>query len=284
MSESLKLSISTPFRSFGTKGRFPDSVFGAGNAAKATYVDALVAEIEGAALDAQDMLVDEVEFVNGPASSLTTEQLERIMRAVRRNYRLAEGALIHATEVPGGLSVDYAGFCKNNHVEYLEIELLSADAMALRAEKLPPANDACVACYQVAYFTGAPKLGILLDAGLDKGERAFRASISQALGRSPLFVRVVGVMGEDADARLKILQEMCSKHGMHQVDAGTLSATGTVVFGADGFAGMPGTHANQIGCGLGAVSAFDGVRFKTTGDLAIYAAKSADFASIAHQL
>lgn len=284
MSEKLKLSLSTPFRSFGSARRFPDSAFGAGETAKEAYTAALVAEIASAAAGTDGMVVGEVEFCCGPASGLSSEQLGRVMRAVRAGFHLADDAVIHGTEVPGGLSVDHAGFCKNNRVSYLEIEQLSADPMALRAEKLPPANDACVMCFQVAYFTGAPRLGILLDAGLDAGERAWRASVSQALGRSPLFVRATGLVGEEADARIAILEGACAKHGMARVGAGALEASGTVVFAQPGFPGLPGPHASQIGCGLNAVSRFDGLAFKTTDDLALYTRHSTDFATIARQI
>ncbi len=284
MSESLKLSISTPFRSFGCATRFPDSVFGAGEAAKASYTDALVAEIESAAAGMDEMRVDEVELCCGPSSCLSSEQLARVMRMVRANFHLADDVLIHGIEAPGGLSVDHAGFCKNNHVSYLEIEQLSADPMALKALSLPNANDACVMCFQVAYFTGAPRLGILLDASLDKDMRRWHASINQALGRSPLFVRACGLAGDEAQERAAALEAACARHGMSRVDAGALSAPDTLVFGQAGFAGLPGPHANQLGCGLNAVSRFDGVTFKNTGDLNAYIAHSTDFAAIARRV
>ena len=284
MSESLKLAISTPFRSFGCASRFPDSLFGAGEATKAAYTDALVAEISRAAAGMDEMLVDEVELCCGPASCLSSGQLARVMRTVRTNFNLAEDVLVHGIEVPGGLSVDHAGFCKNNHVSYLEIEQLSADPLALKALGLPSANDACVMCFQVAYFTGAPCLGILLDASLDKDMRRWHASINQALGRSPLFVRACGLAGADAQERVEALEAACARHGMSRVGAGALDAPGTLVFGQEGFAGLPGPHENQLGFGLNAVSHFDGVSFKNTGDLSTYTAHSTDFTAIARQI
>ena len=284
-SERLKLFISTPFRSFGTARLFPDSLFGVGDALKASYVESLVAEISAAAYGTEDMVVDEVEFGCGPASSLASEQLGRVMRTVRDNFRLAKDVRIHGMEVPGGLTVDYAGFCKNSHLEYLELELLSADVLALRAEGLPPAGEAAVACFQVTYFTGAPQLGILLDSCLDRDERAFRKSIAEALGRDPLFVRVMGLdKSADMNGRITALRTLCEKHGLAEVDAGALAGPGMLVYARKGFRGLPETHANQIGCGVNAMSIFDGIRYKTTGDLSQYLAHSVDFPIIARQV
>lgn len=283
--EPLKLFISTPFRSFGTSRLFPDSLFGVGDALKAAYVEALVAEIASAAYGTEDMVVDEVEFGCGPASSLASEQLARVMRAVRDNFRIAGDVRIHGIETPGGLTVDHAGFCKNNHMEYLELEFLSADALALHAEGLPPASDASVACFQVTYFTGGPQLGVLLDARLERDERAFRKSVAEALGRDPLFVRAIG-LNESADTGgcIAALRTMCKRHGLVEVCAGALAAPGTLVFARKGFCGLPAAHVNQIGCGVNAISVFDGVRFKTTGDLSQYLAHSTDFPAIARQV
>lgn len=283
--ERLKLFISTPFRSFGTRRLFPDSLFGVGDELKDAYVDALVAEIGAAAYGTDGMLVDEIEFGYGPASSLSSEQLGRVMRAVRGSFRVAGDARIHGADVPGGVTVDHAGFCKNNRVEYLELELLSSDALALHAEGLPPANEAVLACFQVTYFTGGPQLGILLDARLDCDLRAFRRSVTEALGRSPLFVRTVGLdESADADGYRAGLRELCAGHGLVEVGAGALASLGTAVFAQKGFRGLPAAHACQIGCGLNAVSVFDGVHFKSTDDLACYLAHSADFSAIAHRV
>lgn len=283
--ERLKLFISTPFRSFGTTRLFPDSLFGVGDALKAAYVEALIVEIASAAYGMEGMVVDEVEFGCGPASSLTSEQLARVMRAVRDNFRVAGDVRIHGIEIPGGLTVDYAGFCKNNHVEYLELEFLSADALALRAEGLPPASDASVTCFQVTYFTGASQLGILLDARLGRDERAFRKSVAEALGRDPLFVRAIG-LNESADTGgcIAALRTLCEKHGLVEVGAGALAGPGVRVYARKGFRGLPETHANQVGCGVNAMSIFDGICYKTTGDLSQYLAHSVDFPIIARQV
>ena len=277
--ERLKLFISTPFRSFGSARLFPDALFGVGDTLKTAYVDALVAEITSAAQGMEDMLVDEVEFGCGPASSLTSEQLELLMRTVRKNFQLASDVCVHACEVPGGLTVDYASFCKNNKMNYLEIEMLSANPLALHAERLPPSVEATVACFQVAYFTGAPRLGILLDAQLDHDDKAFRRSVREALGRRPFFVRAVGV----SDKYATILRALCEEHGLAEKPPDHEEAD-VFTFGQPGFTGPTARRRNQIGCGVNSLSTFDGIHFKTTGDIRRYLANSTDFAAIARQL
>lgn len=71
---------------------------------------------------------------------------------------------------------------------------------------------------------------------------------------------------------------------MARVSAGALDAPGTLVFGQPGFAGLPAPHDKQIGCGLNALNRFDGLVFKTTGDLNSYVRSSTDFAAITRQI
>ena len=270
---NVKVSVSTPFRSLGKPSRFPLSAFGVGDAAKERYVRALVAEIEAFDDgDAAGMAVDEVEFAHGPASGLSTAQLMRVVRALHKKFALVDGARIHASEVPGGLTADFAGFCKSVGMEYVEVEMLTVDVPALRAAGLPPSRDDTVACFQVVYFTGKPDLGILLDAGMEPSCQAFRKSVMEALGRSPLFVRAVGMSGEQADS----LAELCGRRGMVPVGEG--------VFGRPGFAGVPLRHENQVGFGLNALTQLDGIRFQNTSDLALYCAHSTEFPLIARQV
>lgn len=139
---------------------FPGVMFGAGDAAKEAYVEALVAEIETAAEGMDGLVVDEVEFWGGPAGSLMGAQLARIMRVVKKHYRLAPDVRIHLHEAPGGVTVDYAGFCKSAHVEWIELEVLCTDVAALKALGLPPSLGLTVGCFQVAHFAGAPAMGI----------------------------------------------------------------------------------------------------------------------------
>lgn len=267
--ERLRLFVSTPFRARGSVVAFPGAVFGAGDAAKAAYVDALVAEIAAASEGMGDLLVDEVAFGGGPPSSLSGSQLGRIMRAVRQHYRLAPDVRIHLQDVPGGVTADYAGFCKNGQVEWVELEVLSTDVGALKSIGLPPSLEMTVNCFQVAYFAGAPTLGILLDASLGPSLRAFRRSVIESLARSPLYVRAVGL----DDERRAALAELCKARGL-------VGLAGDV-WARPGFAGLPDAAPNQLGFGLGAESRFDGVRFKTTSDLGLYCEKSTDFGAIA---
>lgn len=268
----LKLFVSTPFRARGTLAAFPGAVFGADDATKEAYVEALVAEVEAAAEGMDELFVDEVEFGGGPASALSGTQLARVMRAIRKHYRLASDARVHLHEVPGGVTVDYAAFCKNAHVEWVELEALSTDVAALKALGLPPSLDATVSCFQVAYFAGAPAMGILLDASVDPDLRAFRRSVIETLARSPLYVRAVGL----DDERRAALAELCGARGLRCLPGD--------VWAREGFAGLPGEAPNQLGFGLGAESRFDGIRFKTTDDLALYCAHSRDFGAIARQV
>lgn len=270
--QRLKLFVSTPFRARGTSAAFPGAVFGAGDVAKEAYVEALVTEIETAAEGMDGLVVDEVEFGGGPAGSLTGAQLARIMRAVKKHYRLAPDVRIHLHEVPGGVTVDYAAFCKNAHVEWVELEVLSTNVGALKALGLPPALDLTVSCFQVAYFTGAPAMGILLDASVEPDLRAFRRSVIEALARSPLYVRAVHL----DDERRASLEELCAARGLRCLPGDA--------WASEGFAGLPEEAPNQLGFGLGAESRFDGIRFKTTDDLALYCAHSRDFEAIARQV
>lgn len=270
--QRLKLFVSTPFRARGISAAFPGAVFGAGDAVKEAYVEALIAEIEAAAEGMDELIVDEVEFGGGPAGSLAGAQLARVMRAVRKSYRLAPDVRIHLHEVPGGVTVDYAGFCKNEHVEWVELEVLSTDVAALKGLGLPPSLDLTVSCFQVAYFTGAPTMGILLDASVGPDLRAFRRSVIETLARSPLYVRAVRL----DDERRASLKELCEARGLRRLPGD--------VWAREGFAGLPGDVPNQLGFGLGAESRFDGIRFKTTDDLALYCAHGRDFGAIAQQV
>lgn len=270
--QRLKLFVSTPFRARGASAVFPGAVFGAGDAVKEAYVEALVTEIETAAEGMDGLVVDEVEFGGGPASSLTGAQLARVMRTIRKRYNLASDVRIHLHEVPGGVTVDYAGFCKNAHVEWVELEVLSTSVTALKAFGLPPSLDLTVGCFQVAYFAGAPAMGILLDASVDPDLRTFRRSVIESLARSPLYVRAVRL----DDERRASLEELCAARGLRRLPGD--------LWAREGFAGLPGDVPNQLGFGLGAESRFDGIRFKTTDDLALYCARSRDFEAIARQV
>lgn len=272
LDQRLKLFVATPFRARGASEAFPDAVFGVGDAAKEAYAKALVAEIESAAEGMDELTVAEIEFGGGPASSLAGSQLARIMRAIKKHYRLAPDARIHLQEAPGGVTVDYAGFCKNAGVEWVELEVLSTDVTALRGLGLPPSLDATVSCFQVAYFAGAPAMGIMLDASVDPDLRAFRRSVIEVLARDPLYVRAVRL----DDARRASLGELCAARGLRGFSGD--------VWAREGFAGLPGEVSNQLGFGLGAESAFDGIRFKTTSDLALYCAHSCDFGAIARRV
>ena len=267
--QRLKLFISTPFRSWGGPKAFPNAVFGAGDATKAAYVRALVDEIESASQGMDGMVVDEVEFGGGPASSLTSGQLSQVMRAVRKCYRLAPNVVVRLRDVPGGVTVDFAGFCKNAGADWVELEVLSTDVSSLKSMGLPPSLSSTVNCFQVVYFAGAPALGILLDGSYDSNPQAFRRSVIEALARSPLFVRAVHL----DDGQRASLGELCEARG--------LQSFGDDLWGRPEFTGFPPAAANQLGFGLGAESVFDGIRFKTTSDLGLYCAQSADFGAIA---
>lgn len=270
--EKAKLLVSTPFRSSGGPALFPDSAFGVDDAGKAAYARALVREVESAAEGLEGLVFDEVELGCGPASSMPTELLMDIVRAVRKRLPLAPGARWHASTVPGGLTVDFAGFCKNVGVEYVELEMLTTDDASLATMGLPPSLEPSVECFQVTYFTGAPQIGILVDAGSCPPGRPWRRTLIGALGRSPLYVRAVRMDGEAAASA----DELCRKSG--------LVPAGEGVWARPGFPGLPAAHASQLGVGLNAVTAFDGVRFKTTGDLGLYLAHSDDFSLIARQV
>ncbi len=361
--QRLKLFISTPFRSWGGPKAFPNAVFGAGDATKAAYVRALVDEIESASQGMDGMVVDEVEFGGGPASSLTSGQLSQVMRAVRKCYRLAPNVVVRLRDVPGGVTVDFAGFCKNAgadwvelevlstdvsslksmglppslsstvncfqvvyfagapalgilFADWVELEVLSTDVSSLKSMGLPPSLSSTVNCFQVVYFAGAPALGILLDGSYDSNPQAFRRSVIEALARSPLFVRAVHL----DDGQRASLGELCEARGLQSFgddlwgrpeftgfpparsplfvravhlddgqraslgelcEARGLQSFGDDLWGRPEFTGFPPAAANQLGFGLGAESVFDGIRFKTTSDLGLYCAQSADFGAIA---
>lgn len=270
--EKAKLLVSTPFRSSGSRALFPDSAFGVDDAGKAAYARALVKEIGAAAKGLDGLAFDEVELGCGPASSMPTELLMDIVRAVRKSLPLVPGARWHAAVAPGGLTADFAGFCKNVEMEYVELEMLTTDEAALRKLGLPPSLEASVECFQVTYFTGAPQIGILVDAAACPPGRPWRRTLIDALGRSPLYVRAVN-MGEEAASAAS---ELCAGAG--------LAPCGEGVWARPGFPGLPAPHASQMGVGLSALTTFDGVSFKNTSDLGLYLAHSDDFSLVARQV
>ena len=268
----LKLFVSTPFRSFGTPRLFPDAVFGAGEKTKGRYVDALLAEIESAAADMDGFVVNEVEFGFGPASGIETSRLMEVVRSLRAHFTFSSDACIHALEIPGCLTVDFAGFCKNIGMAYLEIETLTTDVRALRASGLPYQPQDTVEAFQVTYFTGLPHLGILLDATFGGDEAPLRRTATDVVGRSPAFVRVTRADKNQLD----LLGNIFVKHGLLDRGGG--------VFTREGFAGLSPSPSDQLGLGLGAVTRLDGLAFKTTHDLSLYLEHSAEFETVSRQI
>jgi hypothetical protein len=268
-----KIFVSTPFRSYGNREYFADSLFGVNETVKKKYVDAMLLEIREAAVGMEEMEIDEIEFGNGPISSITVPDLMRIMREIRKNYRISENVLIHGMEIPGGVTVDFLGFFRSMHFSYLELEMLTVDYDALRRLSLPPVDGYMHVTRHVITCSGNPTFGIILDGAVEPNAEAFRKSVIEACCFQPDFIRTRSSIGADFK---KEIDEISTKHGYQCRTAG--------FYQKENFGRVGEPHVNQLGFGVNAINEFDGVRYKTTSNLMYYIAHSQNFELVAKPL
>lgn len=271
MEKALQLDVSVPFDA----SRLPDTVSGiwlyrhSDRELVMRYVQTLIHEMEESAEDWSDVRIDAVRLVGGTVHALNNRQLDMLMEAVRRLFRLTADCEIVGTVSPGFFNTLPTEAMKAHGVSAL-MDVPSFDREECQRRGMP--------------YRGALSFGDVTDAGIsvfgvrtlcglaDRTAAAWAAVADAIVRRKPNVVELADA-GETEDTVQRAA-----------FDA-RLAALGYGAYEKNGYALVPPVsrmhpQGESLGVGLGALCRFDGYETRNTQDIRLYLDADGDFAKI----
>jgi oxygen-independent coproporphyrinogen-3 oxidase len=132
----------------------PEGARGAGPAGRASFVEALVGEIEAAAARHGPLAADTVHFGGGTPSLLDPEAIGRVLAALRRGFRLAPDAEIALEANPEDLTPARCGALAGAGISRLAVGVQALDDEILRRLRRPHDRQGAIAALRAARPAG----------------------------------------------------------------------------------------------------------------------------------
>lgn len=265
--ESIKLSLSLPFRLDGTPQQFPGEVFHFNPAVKKAYLEALSTELAAAAADFADSQLTWLELSAGFVF-LEFDQLMELVRRVKAEFHTTPELTVTASCEPGRISTGVLNFCKNVQMQDLQVLYRCSDPVWAQQRRLMPAKVEMEHSRSVFEHSMFRHYSLLLDAD-GQTVQSWKQTLRDAAASLPQRILL-----QNADAgQLAEAAEV-----LPQFDYSALSE-GLYLY--KDAAPLPAEPVTVLGCGLGAVSAMDGLRCRNTTDLELYLRHSGEIEKIA---
>lgn len=250
------------------------------------YVDALCKDLERWSPACSLHEVDTVYVGGGTPTLLSSEQLERIMNTVARNYHLADHAEITAECNPATADTELLRSMRRAGWNRLSIGLQSAQAQELKALGRIHSFDDFQRTWEQARAVGFSNLSADVMFGIPRQtEESFADTLEKALACQPEHLSIYSLIVEEGtpfgrrgEERLELPGEDTVRN-MYLNMVKKLNAAGVNQYEISNFAksGYESKHNlkywntdEYLGFGLGAYSDFGGERFGNGRDLAAY--------------
>lgn len=253
------------------------------SALNARYADALIGELEANADEFADVEVQAVRLGGGQASHLGGDNVWRVMRAVRRLFRLAPGAPVSMRCSQGDVSGASMPLFRRSGIGRLDLEMLTLDQASFHRVNPDDSLELYpILCNTFLHSYANDSLGLVLLAGspLARDIEA-RRSFLEARNYHAAHVIVERYEGEGADPARTQAQAACAREileaaGLHEYLPLRFARPGC----EDRFFQAREAGSDVLGFGLGARTRFDGALSTNTSDMETYLEHSRDFTQI----
>ena len=263
--EAIRLFVSLPFQKDGTAQDCPDCIRSFKAPELNRYLTALQREIPSAAEGLEDCLVTELQFGVGSFCHIPADDLEALYQLIRDSFPVSRTVSVRLLAT--GRGFDFYRLTAAKHLNEAVIEFLTPtlDEEELIRLGFGPAEQTLAAlgvCFQAGYH----RFSCTVSPLHNPTEPILRDTLSRLLTKRPgAFFFDAPLSGEQA----ALVRELLS--GTYEErDGGWL---------LPGFQ-LPHGQMDQIGCGLGAITAVEGARVKASTDLDYYCEHSEDFEAL----
>ena len=251
--EAIRLFVSLPFQKDGTAQDCPDCIRSFKAPELNRYLTALQREIPSAAEGLEDCLVTELQFGVGSFCHIPADDLEALYQLIRDSFPVSRTVSVRLLATVRGF--DFYRLTAAKHLNEAVIEFLTPTTLA-----------ALEVCFQAGYH----RFSCTVSPLHNPTEPILRDTLSRLLTKRPgAFFFDAPLSGEQA----ALVRELLS--GTYEErDGGWL------------LPGFPLSHEqmDQIGCGLGAITAVEGARVKASTDLDYYCEHAEDFEALVQQV
>ena len=260
--DDIRMFVSLPFMRDGTDRDYPDRIRDFKAPELRRYLHALEEEIASAAEGLEDCRIRTLEFGVGSFCHIPADDLEALYQQIRRFFTVAPDLAVTLQATPRGF--DFYRLTAAKHLGQATIRFLipGMDPAQLREcgfcgpEEILAALDVC---FQNAYH----RFQCLLSPRANPTREMLRSTLEQLLPKGPdAFLFDAPLTDEQRHLVRDTLGEDFREHGEAWYRGGRLPAE---------------EPEDQLGCGLGAVTCFDGIRVRSTTDLDFYCTHATEF-------
>ena len=263
--EDIRLFVSLPFQKDGTERDFPDRIRDFKAPELRRYLRALEEEIVSAAEGLEDCRVRSLEFGTGSFCHIPADDLEELYALIRRHFSLASDLSVTLGATPRGFDFYRLTAARHLNQAMIRFRFPGLDPEQLR-ERGFCGPEEILAALEVCFQNGYHRFQCALSPQANPEPERLRDCLAQLLPKGPEAILF--------DAPLTAEQRECVQALLEPVfQAGPEGWYRGGRFPA-------GEPADQIGCGLGAVTCFDGIRVRASTDFAYYCEHAADFESL----
>lgn len=262
---------------------------------RAAYVDALLEEIRGFE-DPEDYEVVTVFFGGGTPSILPSQEIFRIMEALREKFSFRKGAEITLEANPGTVDKEKLSCYKKAGINRLSFGLQSADAEELKKLGRIHTWEKFLESFQLAREAGFSNINVdLMSALPGQTKESWEKTLRQVLALQPEHISAYSLIIEegtpfyqlyekdverrDAGEEPELLPSEEEERAMYEATGRILKEQGYLHYEISNYA-KPGRECRHnlgywqrrdyLGFGLGASTLLNPVRYKNTEDLEAY--------------
>ena len=249
-----------------------------------TYVGELIKEIKGAKKHTEDYKVTTVFFGGGTPSTLTEEQMQRIMNCVRESFVLSPSAEITMEMNPGTVTEKKLAGYKEAGINRLSIGLQSTNNEELKALGRIHTYEEFLSSYQMARDLGFDNINVdLISAIPGQTVKSWEESLLNVIRLSPehisaysliiepgtLFYEMYGEEVKEVEGRAKlpsedaeremyyVTEKIMNQYGYHRYEISNYSKEGYECRHNKGY----WQRVPYLGFGIGAATLFEHTRY-----------------------